>query len=111
MKTPSLNQRTFFKLTAAGAAACLARGPAALIAGAGEKKKIPVALQLYSVREECAKDLEGTIAAVGKMGYQGAEFAGYHGRNAKTLRKLLDDAALKSCGTHLGLATLLGDKH
>ena len=109
MKTPSLNKREFIKLTAASAAACVVSGPAAWIAAAAEKKKIPVALQLYSVREECAKDLEGTIAAVGKMGYQGAEFAGYHGRDAKTLRTLLDDAGLKCCGTHIGLETLLGD--
>src|SRR5207245_5149196 len=78
-------------------------------AGAAEKKKIPFALQLYSVRNECGKDLVGTIHAVGKMGYKAVEFAGYHGRDAKTLRQLLDDAGLKCCGTHIGLDTLLGD--
>ena len=72
-------------------------------------KSIPFGLQLYSVREECTKDLVGTVQAVGKMGYKGVEFAGYHGRDAKTLRKLLDDTGLKCCGTHLSLETLLGD--
>jgi len=33
--------------------------------------KIPIALQLYSVREECAKDFVGTIKAVSEMGYEG----------------------------------------
>ena len=71
---------------------------------------IPIAAQLYSVREECAKDLPGTLAAVAKMGYVGVEFAGYHGRSAKDLRKLLDDNGLVCCGTHIGLETLLGDE-
>jgi sugar phosphate isomerase/epimerase len=71
---------------------------------------IPIALQLYSVREECAKDLPGVLAAVAKMGYEGVEFAGYHGYSASDLRKLLDDNGLKCCGTHIGIQTLLGDE-
>lgn len=71
--------------------------------------KLPVGLQLYSVRNECAKDLPGVLEAVAKMGYAGVEFAGYHGRNAADLKKLLDANGLKCCGTHTGLNTLLGD--
>ena len=70
---------------------------------------IPIGLQLYSVREDCAKDLPGSLAAVAKMGYAGVEFASYYGRDVKTLRKMLDDLGLKCCGTHTGLETLLGD--
>ncbi len=77
--------------------------------GAADGKKIPVALQLYSLRKECAKDLPGMLAAVAKIGFRGVEFAGYHGRTAKELRKLLDDDGLVCCGTHTGLDTLLGD--
>ena len=73
-------------------------------------KKILVALQLYSVREECGKDLPGVLKAVAKMGYDGVEFAGYHGRPAKELRKMLDDLNLKAAGTHTGLNTLQGDE-
>ena len=72
--------------------------------------RIPIALQLYSVRENCAKDLPGTLKAVAKMGYEGVEFAGYHGRSAAELRQMLDDLGLKCAGTHLGLETLLGDE-
>ena len=71
--------------------------------------KIPIALQLYSVREDCQKDLPGVLQAVAKMGYQGVEFAGYYGRTAQELRTLLDALGLKCCGTHTGLQTLLGD--
>ncbi|MCK4293329.1 MAG: sugar phosphate isomerase/epimerase [Planctomycetes bacterium] len=72
-------------------------------------RRIPIGLQLYSVREDCKRDLPGVIAAVAKMGYKGVEFAGYYGRSAKELRKMLDDNSLVCCGTHTGLDTLLGD--
>jgi sugar phosphate isomerase/epimerase len=72
-------------------------------------RRAPIGLQLYSVREDCKRDLPGTIAAVAKMGYQGVEFAGYYDRSAKELRKMLDDNGLVCCGTHTGLDTLLGD--
>ena len=71
--------------------------------------RIPIALQLYSVREDCSKDLPGTLAAVAKMGYEGVEFAGYYDRSAAELRKIADDLGLKIVGTHIGLETLLGD--
>jgi sugar phosphate isomerase/epimerase len=73
------------------------------------RKKIPIGVQLYSVRTLCASDLPGTIAGVAKLGYQGVEFAGYYNRTAKELRKMLDDNGLKCCGTHIGIETLLGD--
>lgn len=72
--------------------------------------KIPIALQLYSVREDCARDLPGTIAAVAKMGYAGVEFAGYYDRSAAELRRLLDDHGLRCAGTHTGLNTIMGDE-
>jgi sugar phosphate isomerase/epimerase len=71
---------------------------------------IPVGLQLYSIRNECAADLPGTLAAIATMGYAGVEFAGYHGYNATQLHRLLDDLGLQCCGTHIGLDTLLGDE-
>lgn len=71
--------------------------------------KIPIALQLYSVREEAAKNLSAVLQAVAKMGYAGVEFAGYYGHSAQDVRKMLDDNGLICCGGHLGLDTLLGD--
>jgi len=71
---------------------------------------IPIGLQLYSVRKDCASDLPGTIAAVAEMGYAGVEFAGYYDYEAPELRKLLDEAGLKCCGTHISLDTLLGEE-
>jgi sugar phosphate isomerase/epimerase len=72
--------------------------------------KIPIALQLYSVRDDCARDLPGTLKAVAKMGYEGVEFAGYYNRTADELKKMVDDLGLKVAGSHIGLNTLLGDE-
>jgi sugar phosphate isomerase/epimerase len=95
------------------------RAGAGLIAGAAlgslvkaePAKKIPIGLELYTLRVQLPKDFANTIEAVGKMGYQGVEFAGYHGwdRKPKELRKLLDDSGLRCCGTHTGYDTLIGD--
>jgi sugar phosphate isomerase/epimerase len=106
----NLSRRRFLKTTAASIATAAAVG-----AGCdgllmfGKSKKIPLGLQLYSVRAECKKDLPGTIKTVADIGYQGVEFAGYYDYSGKDLRKLLDDNGLKCCGTHAQLDTLLGD--
>ena len=44
---------------------------------------LPVALQLYSVRDELEADFEGTIAKVKEFGYDGVEFAGLYGKSAE----------------------------
>lgn len=85
-------------------------GAAAAALPLAAAKKIPVGLQLYSVRKLCAEDLPGTLAGVKKAGYDGVEFAGYYNRSAVELKKLLDDNGLKCCGTHTALPTLLGDE-
>ena len=70
---------------------------------------IKVGLQLYSVRNDCAKDLVGTLNAVAKMGFTGVEFAGYYGHTSQEIKKLLDDAGLKCYGTHVDMNALTGD--
>ncbi len=72
--------------------------------------RIPIGLQLYSVREDCAKDLPSVLKAVAAMGYEAVEFAGYYNFSAAELRKMLDDLGLKCCGSHIMIDSLLGDK-
>jgi sugar phosphate isomerase/epimerase len=105
---PTHSRRDVIRFAAAAAAAIACPLPSIAEAPA---KRIPIALELYSVRNEIAKDFTGVIQAVGKMGYEGVEFAGYHGWDKKPaeLRKLLDDNGLKCCGTHTALKTLEGD--
>lgn len=71
---------------------------------------IPLGLQLYSIRNDCARDLPGCLKAVAEMGYAGVEFAGYYGHAAPQIRAWLDEFGLKCCGTHTSLASLQGDE-
>jgi len=99
-------RRDFLRFGAALAGGALALPRIANAAG----KKIPIGLQLYSVRHQCEKDLPGVIKAVADMGYKGVEFAGYYDRSASELRKLLDDHGLVCCGTHAKRPTINPDQ-
>ncbi len=66
--------------------------------------KVPVGLELYSVRDELAKDLTGTVRTVAKMGYEVVEFYSpyfsWTPEKAKEVRKLLDDLGVRCRSTH-----------
>jgi len=79
-------------------------------AAAAPAKKIPIGLELWSVRQLCEKELPMVLKAVGQMGYDAVELAhSYYGYDAAAWRKLLDENGLKSCGMHMGLPALQGD--
>lgn len=108
MKTYShISRRHFIRSMAIGASAAPGLCPRLI---AAEGRKIPIGLQLYSLREECKKDLAGMLAAVSKIGYKGVEFAGYHNHSAKELRAMLDDHGLIACGSHTPYESVLPDK-
>jgi sugar phosphate isomerase/epimerase len=89
--------------------ALLASALAAPAALAAKKKGIPIGLELYSVRQELAKDLPGTVTAVAKMGYEGVEFFSpyfqWTPEYAKEVRKLLDGLGIKCFSTHNSAAS------
>ncbi len=68
--------------------------------------KKPVGLELFSVRQELAKDLPGTLRAVAKMGYDGVEFFGPYAdwtlEKAREVKKLLGELNLKCLSAHTG---------
>jgi sugar phosphate isomerase/epimerase len=68
------------------------------------RKRLPVGIELYSVRDELAKDLPGTVRAVAKMGYEVVEFFSPYYQwttdYAKEVRKLLDDLGIRCPSTH-----------
>jgi sugar phosphate isomerase/epimerase len=74
------------------------------------KGRMPIGVQVYSVRSVAEKDLAGTLAKIAQTGYNGVEFAGYYGHSAKDIRKMLDDNNLVCCGTHTQYADLADDK-
>jgi sugar phosphate isomerase/epimerase len=74
---------------------------------------IPIGLQLYSVRGECARDLPGALRFTAAIGYAGAEPWGYDGKSlewqghsAAEIRKMFDDNGLACCGIHLATGAL-----
>lgn len=71
---------------------------------------IPVALQLYTVRDVAADDFAGTVRQVAEMGYAGVELAGNTGgMSPAELKAFLSDLGLKLAGSHIGLDLLEGD--
>ena len=71
---------------------------------------IPLALQLYTVRDLASNDFPGTLERVAGIGYDGVEIAGVTGgMDAPDLKMLLDDLGLKVCGSHTGLDQLEND--
>src|ERR1700722_15339698 len=71
---------------------------------AASSSKIPVGLELYSVRDALKADAEGTVRAVAQMGYQAVEFyAPYHDwtdEQAQSMRKVMDEVGVKCYSTH-----------
>ena len=73
------------------------------------KRITPVALQLWSVREDMRRDFAATVAAVAEIGYDGVELAGYGNLDALGAKAALDAAGLKVAGMHVSYASLRND--
>lgn len=70
---------------------------------------LSVALQLYSIRNEMAKDFTGTLQKVKEMGYDGVEFAGLHGKVGSEVKKTLEQIGLTPVSAHVSLAEIMAD--
>ncbi|MGH2345334.1 MAG: sugar phosphate isomerase/epimerase family protein, partial [Chloroflexota bacterium] len=68
-----------------------------------------VALELYTVRDETARDFAGTVRRVAALGYPAVEFAGYGDLDAARMRDLLTETGMRAAATHVGLAALESD--
>ena len=73
------------------------------------KKKFPIALQLYSLRQSAEKDLAATLALVKSMGYDALELAGLYGRTAEEMRDALKSAGLTAISAHVPYVELIVD--
>jgi len=69
-------------------------------------KEIPVAVQMYTLREESEKDFSATLKKVAELGFDGVEFAGYGGMTAKEVKVLLDELGLQAASSHVPLEEL-----
>jgi len=64
-------------------------------------KTLPVALQLYSVRDYASKNFATAMKKVKEIGYDYVELAGTYGLDAAATKKALDDAGLKAISAHV----------
>ncbi|MGO9323801.1 MAG: sugar phosphate isomerase/epimerase family protein [Terracidiphilus sp.] len=96
----STSRRSFLKATGAVAACAAASHLEA------KRLRLPIGLQLYSVRNLLPKDFDGTLAHVRSAGYTVVEAAGYFDRSAKDFRRAMDTAGLRCISTHHPLNVL-----
>ncbi len=67
-------------------------------------KNAKLGYQVYSARNDAAKDLAGVLKQLKAMGYDGVEMAGLYGHSAKDVKKMLDDAGLCAISAHIAMA-------
>ncbi|MBA3637569.1 MAG: sugar phosphate isomerase/epimerase [Rubrobacteraceae bacterium] len=60
-----------------------------------------ISLQLYTVREETARDMPGTLRRISEIGYPAVEFAGYGDLSPQDLKSIIDDLGIRASGAHV----------
>lgn len=70
---------------------------------------LPIAVQIYSVRDNAAADLRGTLESIKAMGYDGVEFAGLYGNSPADIRKMLDEIGLVAVSAHVPYLDMVKD--
>lgn len=99
----SISRRSFLT-TAAVATAASAISSRTLYA---RTPPLLIGLQLYSVREDLAKDYPGTLKRVAGIGYREVEAAGFYNHSAADVKQMMTDAGLRCISAHYSLADLL----
>jgi sugar phosphate isomerase/epimerase len=95
-------RRDFLKTTGAVAAATLVRAREL----AAAPLRLPIGLQLYSVRNLLPKDFEVTLHQLSAAGYKEVEAAGYFNKTAAEFRHAMDQAGLRCISAHHTLMQL-----
>lgn len=105
MPEQTINRRQLLAATAAAGVVAATGIPST--AGA-QTKRLP-GVQLYTVRDSMAKDVEKTLQAIAGIGYREVEFAGYFTRSAKDIKEMLARFDLASPSTHVNGETVQQD--
>lgn len=71
--------------------------------------KLPVAVQLYSVRDEMKEDFYGTIKKMKELGYDGVEFAGLYGESPAKIRDFCKEIGIVPISAHVPYYDMLAD--
>jgi sugar phosphate isomerase/epimerase len=72
-------------------------------------KTLPVAAQVYSIRDTAEADFAGAMRLLKGMGYDAIELAGLYGRPAEELRAILDDLGIAAVSAHVPLVEMQAD--
>jgi sugar phosphate isomerase/epimerase len=70
---------------------------------------LPVALQVYSVRDDFAKDMKGTLRQIKEMGYCGVELAGFGAHTPAEVKAALDEVGLTCISAHVPYDAIIAD--
>jgi sugar phosphate isomerase/epimerase len=106
-----LSRRGFLRTAAATAAVVGTSGALAAPAlaregsgGSGGRHRVPpdqISIQLFTLRDQLAIDLEGTLATLAEIGYTRVEHAGFVGRTVQEFKAALDAAGLRATSGHV----------
>lgn len=77
--------------------------------GSGRSRLDAIGVQLYTLRSLLAKDFEGTLAALARIGYREVEFAGLYDRSPADIRAVLEREGLMAPAGHYPLEDLRDD--
>src|SRR6186713_3000687 len=94
-----LSRRSFLVSAGAGMAA---GSFVSSMAFASHHEKIPLGIQLWTVKDEAAKDLEGTLRKVYAAGFREIEFAGFYGKTAGEIGALVKSIGFTPVSMHAG---------
>ena len=72
-------------------------------------KTLPVAVQVYSVRDDAAADFAGTMKKIKEIGYDGVELAGLYGLSPAQIKSAIEEAGLVPLSAHVPFQELAAD--
>lgn len=70
---------------------------------------LPIALQLYSIRDDVEKDFAASLQKTKELGYDGVEFAGLYGHSAAEVKALLKELGLTAISAHVPYIEMMQD--
>ena len=72
-------------------------------------KTLPVAVQVYSVRDDAEKDFLGTMKKIKEIGYEGVELAGLYDMEPAEVKAAIEEAGLIPVSAHVPFQELVED--
>ena len=70
---------------------------------------LPVAVQVYSVRDNAKENLRATLEQIKKIGYDGVEFAGLYGNSPEDIKAMCDEIGLVPISAHVPYLDMIKD--